>query len=158
MITEDKIAAATIAQIFGSELLKAQINARTDSGSSPQFVTVHPRDLLADQQPRAQQYTTMEQQRILQMVQQEAENSCPLPLDSINSQQPIPSAPLPPPLPAQIQQISSQPQQISSAPVVATPTTAPANVWEKIALNLERIANRLETVEITIKKKRIRRK
>ena len=153
MITQDKIAAATIAQIFGSELLKAQNNARTDSGSSPQFVTVHPRDLLADQQPRAQQYTTLEQQRILQMVQQEAENSCPLPLDPVNQQSAVAApVPLPPPQPMQ-QNVVQQVVQAASLP-----NNAPANVWDRIATSLERIANRLETVELTIKKKRIRRK
>jgi hypothetical protein len=154
VITQDQLAAATIAQIFGSELLNAQKNAKTDSGSTPDFVKVHPRDILMGQ-PVNQQVQTMEQQRMLEALQREAEASCPLPQQPM--MQPMQVA-VPPPLQNAVEpQPTIQPTKTTSLLEVQQPSSS-NNVWERIALSLEKIATRLETVEITLKKKRVRRK
>ena len=153
MINQDQIAAATIAQIFGNELYRAQQSAQTDSGSTPDFVKVHPRDILMGQgNAQNSQARSLQEKHMMEMLQREAEASCPLPA----SQQLPPQAPQPvPPLPAVPTNVSL-PIPPQSFPAV--PSAAPGNVWESIAISLERIANRLEAVEITLKKKRIRRK
>lgn len=154
MISEDQLAAAKIAQIFGSELLNAQKNAQTDSGSTPEFVKVHPRDILGGHTLN-QQRQSYEQQRMLEALQREAEGAYPLPQQPPS--QPIQAA-VPPPIPntAQTQPVI-QPTRTTPVFEVQQPPTS-NNVWERIALSLEKIAARLETVEITLKKKRVRRK
>lgn len=155
MISQDQLAAATIAQIFGSELLNAQKNALTDSGARPEFVKVHPRDILMGGNQTNQRQQSFEQQRMLEALQREAEASCPLPLDQ-----------MPPPAPQTIS--APQPQTFtgqnpipqSNLPINNSSLTASAtsDVWSSIAHSLQRIADRLDTVEITLKKKRVRRK
>lgn len=76
MISEDNLAAAQIAQIFGSELLKAQQNARTDAGSVPNFVTVDPKQFLINKNSNQ---SRMQQNEMLQALQREAEMAYPLP-------------------------------------------------------------------------------
>ena len=49
MFTEDNLATAQIAQLFGSELLKVQQNATTDSGSQPDIVKINPKQFLMNE-------------------------------------------------------------------------------------------------------------
>lgn len=160
MISQDQIAAATIAQIFGSELLNAQKNARTDSGSTPDFVKVHPRDILAGQQPQSHQMQTLEQQRMLQALQREAEASCPLPQQQIPQQAAVSSVQQPISVPQPQTFTGQNPFPQPNLPINNSSLTAPttSDVWSSIAHSLQRIADRLDTVEITLKKKRVRRK
>jgi hypothetical protein len=138
MITDDSIAAAKIAQLFGSELLNVQTNAITDSGTRPNIVKLDPKQFLTNNtQTPVVRNAEHERQMILQL-QKEAESNWPLP----EPQQ------VPPQIPT--------PQQTESNSL-AVPSANHGNVWEKINLNLQRIADSLEKVDISIKKKRIKR-
>tara|TARA_R110000868_G_scaffold133029_8_gene344421 strand:+ start:1622 stop:2083 length:462 start_codon:yes stop_codon:yes gene_type:complete len=153
MTRDEIIATAKIAQIFGSELFHAQESARMDSGSTPNFVKVHPRDILLKNSSSAQNYKSDHEKRLMQMLQREAESACPLPPDPINQQ-----AAVPPPVP--MLPIIAAPQETPRTDSILPQVmpSAPGDVWERISTSLERIANRLDAVEITLKKKRIRRK
>jgi hypothetical protein len=144
MFTEDSIAAAQIAKIFGSELMSVQESARTDSGSQPEILKMHPKQFLGAT-PQHQARQREDEQRILRSLQMQAESAHPLP-------QPI----APPPEVPQTQQAAQPIQSVRQQTVVATPISD-ASVWEKINFNLERIANRLEQVDLSTKKKRIKR-
>ena len=149
MFTEDNLATAQIAQLFGSELLKVQQNATTDSGSQPNIVNINPKQFLVNA-PQYQSAKKAEEQRLIQMLQREAEMACPLP-DS-------PSSPLLPVDPVPVVNVSTINSQLTNrtiSPIGAD--NSAGEVWEKINKNLERIANRLENVDITIKKKRAKR-
>lgn len=149
MFTEDNLATAQIAQLFGSELLKVQQNATTDSGSQPNIVNINPKQFLVNA-PQYQSVRKAEEQRLIEMVQREAEMACPLPGS--------PSSPLLPIEPVPVVPVSTLNSQIVNrtiSPISAD--NSAEEVWEKINKNLERIANRLENVDVTIKKKRAKR-
>ena len=76
MFTDDKIAAAQIARIFGSELLNVQQSARMDSGSVPDIVKLDPKQFLMQTTPQQDQ---AKQQQLLASLQREAEAAYPLP-------------------------------------------------------------------------------
>jgi hypothetical protein len=88
------------------------------------------------------------------MLQKEAEAACPLPSSLQPNNQ------------TASQQTSSEtilpigatvkPQPIL-IPQTTTQPIGTLDVWEKINFNLERIAVKLETVDLTIKKKRVKR-
>ena len=144
MITEDNLATAQIAQLFGSELLKVQQNATTDSGAQPDIVKINPKQFLVNT-PQFQSQKRAEEQRLIQMLQREAEAACPLPEQP---QQALPQQTVTPiAAPKHVPQV----QQIT--PIVATN----GDSWVRIANSLERIANKLEGVDLTIKKKRVKR-
>ena len=147
MFTEDKLATAQIAQLFGSELLKVQQNATTDSGSQPDIVKLDPQQFLA-RDSHFQSNRKAEEQRLIQMLQREAEAAYPSPEEPVAHQQPIN------PIPAS--NVAPKIQPISPQPAVAH-VSAASDVWERINFNLERIANKLDTVDIQIKKKRVKR-
>jgi hypothetical protein len=150
MYTESSLAAAEIAKIFGSELLGVQEKSRMDSGTQPQILKMHPKQFLgATQQHQAQ--TRIEEQKMLAQLQREAEASHPIPLES-TGQPTAPSPSIAAPSP-QIQ----QPQSSASFVVPTDGRGSNIDVWEKINNNLERIANSLERVDITVKKKRVKR-
>ena len=148
MITEDSLATAQIAQLFGSELLKVQKNATTDSGMQPEIVKINPKQFLVGQSQMTSQRKA-EEQRMIQQLQAEAEAAYP----THSEEQPLPQQQANP-QPVQqtvanyVQQVPQQTRAIASAP---------QDVWEKINSNLERIANCLEKVDFTVKKKRIKR-
>lgn len=138
MITDDKIATATIAQIFGSELFSAQQSARTDSGSVPQMVTMDPKQFLVpnNQQRKPSQ---MDQQRMIAALQREAEAACPLP----EPQQPQANfSTVPNQSQVSTEQLLATEKQIS---VKQETDTFSNSVLEKIVIQLTRIANCLET-------------
>ena len=150
MFKEDQLAAAQIAQIFGSELLKVQNSARTDSGQTPNIVNLNPKSFLINQETMTNQRKA-EEQRLIQMLQREAEAACPLPPEQTYTPQTAPAT-----LPPQLAAASTQP--IISKKHLEEYTSLPSSdVLERIALSLERIANAVDKVEIKTKKKTIKR-
>lgn len=152
MFNNDNIAAAQIAQIFGSELLKVQNSARTDGGSTPQIVKIDPKQfLVGDSQFTAAKKA--EEQRIMEALQREAEAAYP-----VTPPQPAPYTPqtAPATLPSQLASAPVQPQFVPSLPRRFEDFTS-ADVLERIATSLERIANVVDKVEIKTKKKTIKR-
>ena len=158
MFNQDQIAAAQIAQIFGSELLKVQNSARTDSGHTPNIVNLDPKSFLVGQETMTNQRKA-EEQRLIQMLQKEAEAACPLPPEQTYTQQTVPAT-IPPQL-APV--ITSSPSSSSgggggSSLQLITPTPLQQHLFlERIANSLERIANAVDKVEIKTKKKTINR-
>ena len=147
MFTEDNLATAQIAQLFGSELLKVQNSATTDSGSQPNIVNLDPKRFLTSE-PQYRATKKADEQRLIQMMQREAEAAYPLP-EQAPQQQPIEHQ-----TPAAIH----RPQVQHVVPISASaPQAASGDSWVRIASSLERIANKLESVDIAIKKKRIKR-
>jgi hypothetical protein len=147
MFTEDNLATAQIAQLFGSELLKVQNSATTDSGSQPNIVNIDPKRFLTSE-PQYRATRKADEQRLIQMMQREAEAAYPLP-EQAPQQQPIEHQ-----TPAAIH----RPQVQHVVPISASaPQAASGDSWVRIASSLERIANKLESVDIAIKKKRIKR-
>jgi hypothetical protein len=148
MITEGNLAAAQIAQMFGSELLKVQKSSQTDSGSVPNIVRLDPKQFLYNEAQVSNQRRA-EEQRMIQALQREAEAAYP-----------ITETQLPP------QEQTSQPQR-QQAPIQVQPSPIPqatvqlpsakGDIWTSIANSLERIANSLDRVDVSVKKKRIKR-
>ena len=142
MITEDNIAAAHIAQIFGSELLRVDHNTTERTG--PQATRIDPKQILTQGLPQ-HQFQNNKEKELMAMLQREAENSFPL------SEQTI--LPIQPP---------QGPQQVighSSGSVVQQVPVFDNNIqaiFEKINSNLERIANSLESGDVQVKSKRVR--
>lgn len=163
MISEENIATAQIAQIFGSELLKAQQSARTDSGSVPDFVKIHPQQFLVNQTAISSRKRA-EEQRLIQMLQREAEAACPLPPES---SQALPANTVSSPmlqthstnLPQAQSTILPQAPDMVVGKVTTTThlTNTSSDVWERIANSLESIAASLARVDISVKKKKIKR-
>lgn len=158
MFNQDSIAAATLAQVFGSELLKVQQNATTDSGHQPDIVKLNPKQFLVGET----QYNSdqkLRERRIAEALQREAEAAYPLaqPQPQPYAQQVAP-APIPqqPPAPAQT------PSVFDSLPVTEIRndpwTSGSISALERIALSLERIANAVDKVDIKPKKKTVKRK
>lgn len=149
MITEGNLAAAQIAQMFGSELLKVQKSSQTDSGSVPNIVRLDPKQFLYNEAQVSNQKRA-EEQRIIQALQREAEAAYPIAEAQLPPQEQHPS-PQRPEAPKQVQS-SSTPQ-----PTTQLPSSPKGEVWASIANSLERIANSLEGVDVSIKKKRMKR-
>jgi hypothetical protein len=155
MISEENIAAAQIAQIFGSELMKAQQSARTDSGSVPDFVKMNPAQFLTQQNTNSAAAKQRERE-LMRRLQQEAESAYPI-------------SESPQALPAQANSSATLPTATSQIPnhqtshvVGRVTSTVPSlfstdSVMERIANSLELIAKRLETVDVLLKKKKVKR-
>jgi len=145
MITEDKIAAAQIAQIFGSELLRVDHNTTERTG--PQATRIDPKQILMQGLPQ-NQFQDNKEKEMLALLQREAENSYPIneqTISPIQEQHYVQQAPAP-----------SLAQQI--APIAAPAFDSKLQViFEKINSNLERIANRLDEVDVQVKSKRVSR-
>lgn len=151
MITEDNIAAAQLAQIFGSELLKVQQSV-SDSTSQSDIVKLNPKQFLVGQQNFAQ-HRKLEEQQLIAKINREAEMMHPLPQ----------SAPPPP-----LERFTPAPPL--SVPVAGELITPPMtqlavpaqsqhnDLLVLIANFLERIAVKLESVDIKPKRKTIKRK
>lgn len=150
MITNEDLATAEIAKIFGSELLKAQESSRTDSGQSPQFLKIHPSQFLRQQTSNQQTISDAQQKRIIEQLQREAEAAYPLSeKDTIAPQQHFPPS-FPPPAPPE-QQPSTNNSSLIGSFHSANTNEQPA--LERIAVSLEQIANSLAQVNITVKRK-----
>lgn len=147
MFNQENIAAAQIAQIFGSELLKVQQSARTDGGSVPDIVRLDPKQILVGQSQSTAARQSAEQ-RIIQALQREAEAAYPVAQAESYMQQ-------------------AQPATLPPQPVSSAATEVRQEHWsnktgsdfflEKIANSLERIANAVDKVEIKPKRKTIKR-
>ena len=147
MFTEDNLATAQIAQLFGSELLKVQNSATTDSGSQPNIVNIDPKRFLTSE-PQYRATKKADEQRLIQMMQREAEAAYPLPEQAPPQQSNEPQTPT----------AIHRPQVQHVVPISASaPQATSGDSWVRIASSLERIANKLESVDIAIKKKRIKR-
>lgn len=147
MITQDNIAAAQIAQIFGSELLRVQQSV-SDSQTQPDIVKINPKQFLVGQAQFANA-KRMEEQQALQRINREAEMLYPIPEHA------------PPPPPVSVPTAMPQPVPISS-PVASTSFVSTpqqnADALTMIAIFLERIATKLESVDLKPKRKTIKRK
>ena len=143
MITDDKIAAARIAQIFGSELLSVDEKTTNRSGNSIKASRVDPGLIL-----KGHPQTMIDP--ITQRANQEALTHHPSPSDATFSEI--------------TNQSSSYDFPVAVAPVGVAPVgVAPVGVapvgekiWEKINSNLERIADRLETLDLVVRKRKIK--
>lgn len=160
MTTQERLAAATIAKIFGSELLYAQQNARTDGGTTPDFGIVHPKDILQQGQTQSSQQRSQREQQMLQMLQREAEASCPLPQDISNSQQ---TQHLPQAVEQTLQTVTPKEQttQLSTVTNIVQDIqshNSTLNPLERIASSLDRIANCFEKIDFSVKRVRTKRK
>ena len=137
MIKDGDIAAARLAQMFGSELLRVQESARTDSGSQPNILNLDPKRFLGsavNNHVNVQRKT--EEQRLIQALQLEAEAAYP------------------------IEEASDISPPVNSAPVANNSIQAPANfsnipfdseIFEKINSNIDRLATAIEGISEAIK-------
>jgi hypothetical protein len=149
MITEGNLATAQLAQMFGSELLKVQKSSQTDSGSVPNIVRLDPKQFLYNEAHVSNQRRA-EEQRIIQALQREAEAAYPI----VEAQ--LPPQEQPPQSQRQEVPIQIQPSPTQQA-TTAKLSSAKGDVWASIAGSLERIANSLERVDVSVKKKRMKR-
>ena len=148
MITEDKIAAAQIAQIFGSELLRIDQNTTERTNATQQATRVDPKQILTQGLPNYQ-FQNNKEKEMLAFLQREAESSYPINEQTITPIQPQQTHPQLP--------VAVQPQQ-TIAPIAAPVfDNKLQTIFEKINSNLERIANRLEDVDVQVRNKRIKR-
>jgi len=161
MFNDENIAAAQIAQIFGSELLKAQQSARTDSGSTPQFVKIDPKQFLAQNSTQQIQQRRSEEARLMQLLQREAEAAYPISEDVQPSLQN--TSPSLPTHTTNIPEHSSIPLKtepvltvgkVSTTSYPVLPNLSGDDVMERIAISLERICAVLEKSDVNIKKRR----
>ena len=137
MIKDGDIAAARLAQMFGSELLRVQESARTDSGSQPNILNLDPKRFLGsavNNHVNVQRKT--EEQRLIQALQLEAEAAYP------------------------IEEGSSISPPNNSVPVANNPNPAPtifnnasfdSEIFEKINSNIDRLATAIEGISDAIK-------
>jgi hypothetical protein len=130
MFTEDSLATAEIAKIFGSELLNVQEKARTDSGAQPDILRMHPTQFLGSS-PQQQQQRKRQEALLMQQLQREAESTHPLP--QVLS-----------PTPASSQAMPTSP--LVAPPAVLHSAAVPVDSEElkKLNINLDRIATILE--------------
>lgn len=151
MFKEDQLAAAQLAQIFGSELLKVQNSAQTDSGQAPDIVKMDPKQFLVGSAHYASSKKA-EERRMIEALQREAEAACPLPQEQTYTPQTAPAA-----IPPQ-SAVPPRPVPVNKPPVQTTSISQQSSdVLERIALSLERIANAVDKVEIKTKKKTLKR-
>jgi hypothetical protein len=126
MITEDKIAAATLAQIFGSELTSIDESITHKTSKTANATKINPKEILLGKQTQDQHIAN---------VQLEAESAFPY--------QPSSS---PPPQSFPQQMISSVHSNQHSTPVISN------EYLERICIALEKISSSLEKSELLIKK------
>jgi hypothetical protein len=154
MFKSSDIATAQIAQLFGSELLKVQNSAITDSGSPPNIVNLDPKQFLIPQGSPASFAQKQHEEVIMRQLQAEAESTYPLPLTSQPPPQPVYAPPpvVPPPVTeaAQIPITNFPIRPIQSHGV----SPLPKDAMERIACSLESIAESLAKIDFTVKKKR----
>ena len=157
MFSEDQIATAQIAQLFGSELLRVQEGARTDSGSSPNILNIDPKQFLVPRNSSGQTTRRAEEERMMRLLQQEAEAACPIQQTQVIGSEVAQGG--------QNDQPSIKLEHQS--PQISYPTINPSlaqqsnngDVMERIACSLEKIALCLENSSTRSKTtKRVRKK
>ncbi len=144
MFKEENLAAAQIAQIFGSHLLKVQESAITDSGNKPAILNMDPRQFLIDSSPQATALTKAREKQIAEQLQREAEAACPLPQETV---QPIQSLPVQQNVSAEIA------KEYKDTVFIPKPTQSSVEIESKLIKNVERIAIALETIAGAIGKR-----
>jgi hypothetical protein len=164
MITEDKLAAAKVAQIFGSELLRVDTNTTQQASMTGPATRLNPKQFLGNTAPRISQNLREEERRILEAVQREAEASYPK--EEPEPQYIAPPQQVAPRIPQVITHQLNQPvtpsitreesDQLTFADFFGTNKGGEPNdvvrYIEKISNNLERIANALEDLKVIPKK------
>jgi len=158
MINQDSIAAATIAQIFGSELKRVDEYTTQQSNMAGPAVRLDPKRILAGNSNNINNNMTSEQQRIMDAVNAEAAASYPR-YDEPPQQEEQPVQ-LPPVLKQVINPIGIQSTPLQQSAVDQNqmefsfpPPGSPGFIlFEKINSNLERIAKAIERVESSSKK------
>ena len=157
MFNDENIAAAQIAQIFGSELLKAQQSARTDSGSTPQFVKIDPKQFLAQNSSQQTQQRRNEEARLMQLLQREAEAAYPINENIQTSSSSLPTHTTNIPEHSSIP-LKTEPVltvgKVSTTSYPILPGLSEDGVMERIAISLEKISTILEKSDVSIKKRR----
>ena len=126
MISEDKLAAATLAQIFGSELTSIDQATTHRSSNTPRATQLDPRRILLDDQHESNVDH-------INSVQSEAENAYPY-QQPMQQMQPMQQVPV----------YSTQPSNLST--VVST------DQLDRICAALEKMVALLEGSEIILKK------
>ena len=144
MITEDKLAAATMAQIFGSELLRVDQTTMSGEGQSIPATRIDPKKILLEGTSNNQLRMSQKEQQMIEMLQREAELS-----------HPIPQAPIDQSAPTTLPQsyVTNLPQQSA---VVADAEVK--DYLKTISESLKRIADHVcnnEQQSITIRKRNI---
>lgn len=144
MITEDKLAAATMAQIFGSELLRVDQTTMSGEGQSMPATRIDPKKILLEGTSNNQLRMSQKEQQMIEMLQREAELS-----------HPIPQAPIDQSAPTTLPQsyVTNLPQQSA---VVADAEVK--DYLKSISESLKRIADHVcnnEQQSITIRKRNI---
>jgi len=152
MITQDNIAAATLAQIFGSELMRVDEYTTQQSNMTGPAVKLNPKQFLM---PNGNNQFNMraDERRVIEAVQREAEMSYPR-----NDMPPAPQ-PITQPVYQQHAPIGSAAQPTSIDPnqmeFSFPPPGSPAfELFVNINKNLERIAKAIENIEIPPVKER----
>ena len=138
MITEDKIAAAQLAQIFGSELTLIDERVTHRSNNTSRVAKLDPKKILLGQAGN-----TATNSEIIDSLQREAEAA--FPFDSLSQfQQTAPPPGQPSFIPPQMipQQISQQVQSMAASP----------QQFDKLCSILERLVTVLEGSDVIIKK------
>ena len=138
MFNREDIAAAQIAQIFGSELLKVQNSARTDGGQTPDIVKINPKQFLVGEHSKIQS-KTFEDQRMMEQLQREAEAAYPTNDQMFRQQE---SAAIPPQIsvPQHVPPAAAQPVNINQPPAFTgslTYSVQTDRLLERIATSLE---------------------
>jgi len=155
MITEDKLAAAKLAQIFGSELLRVDENVTVSSSMSGPAVRLDPKQILMGANQNVSGNLTPEQRRIMEAVNREAEMSYPR-----NDEPPRPIIQPAPVMQQTINPIGAIPQPVQQQPQAdpnqmefsfPPPGSPGFELFEKINKNLERIAKAIENIEVSSK-------
>lgn len=131
MISEDKIAAAQLAQIFGSELTQIDEAVTYRSGNTSSAVKINPKQILLGQETKS-----ATNNQVLTQLQREAEAAFPL--------DPVSQTYQAPPVPQQHVSNSFQPKE-------STPTASHAQ-FDRLCGILERLVVVLEDSDVIIKK------
>lgn len=159
MITEDKLAAAQLAQIFGSELLRVDEFTTQQSNMAGPAVRLDPKQILVGNNRSIGSNVTPEQKRIMDAVNAEAEMSYPRydePPQPVVQQAPVvrqqtinPIGSVTTSQPNQVQPQTDQNQMEFSFPPPGSPGF---ELFEKINKNLERIAKAIENIDLSASK------
>ncbi len=161
MVNPDSIAAATIAQIFGSELMRVDEYTTQQSNMAGPAVRLDPKQILVGANRASNANMTPEQRRIMDAVNAEAEMSYPR-QDQPPAPEPVYQQP-----PAHVVQQTINPIGSQAAAPVQQQVTDPNQMefsfpppgspgfelFEKINKNLERIAKAIENIDNFSKKK-----
>ena len=149
MFSDENLAAAQLAQIFGSELLNMQTKVTPDSnGSAPQMLKLDPKQFLLRNNQAFDNQKRLQEQQLILKLQREAEMACPLPPSEFEQQTPPPQ-----PLPPNIPLTQAEPLQINKSPVATVVSSEKTeDALLKINDTLLEIKNSLQELNATLTK------